>query len=95
MEPTDILTRLGREGVPTQGSAMSAIGFTNPNPSRFGPSAHADYCRNHFHFERTQSNTMRQLEWEGRVQPILPWSKLILRSAGLALLAVILLSILI
>ena len=33
-------------------------------------------------FERQQSLALREMEWEGRVEPLLPWSALILRGMG-------------
>jgi len=35
--------------------------------------AHADYRRDDYIFPRTQSLTMRLMEWEGRLKPIRPW----------------------
>lgn len=34
--------------------------------------AHADYRREDFIFSRTQSLTMREMEWESRLKPIRP-----------------------
>jgi hypothetical protein len=36
--------------------------------------AHADYRREDYMFQRTQSLTMRALEWEGRLKPMRPWA---------------------
>ena len=38
-------------------------------------------------FERQQSLALRNMEWENRVEPLLPWSTLIVRGAGIAILA--------
>jgi hypothetical protein len=35
--------------------------------------AHADYRRDDYIFPRTQSLTMRLLDWEDRLKPIRPW----------------------
>ncbi len=61
---------------------MSAIGIAAPRGNKFAPSAFADYRHAHLFFERQQSQALRALEWEGRVQPLLPWSTLILRGLG-------------
>jgi hypothetical protein len=36
--------------------------------------AHADYRREDYMFQRTQSLTMRALEWESRLKPMRPWA---------------------
>lgn len=38
-------------------------------------------------FAREQSLASRGMEWEGRVRPLLPWSTLILRGLGAAVVA--------
>jgi len=61
---------------------MSALGISVGNVSRprtFVVSAAADVRHEQLFFERQQSMATRNLEWEGRVQPLLPWSALILR----------------
>jgi len=35
--------------------------------------AHADYRREDFVFQRTQSLAMRELEWDKRLKPLKPW----------------------
>ena len=63
---------------------MSAIGI--PGKSPFVMSA-AGYDHKSLFFERQQSQELRGMEWEDRVQPLTPWSTLIARGAGaLALL---------
>jgi hypothetical protein len=37
-------------------------------------SAHADYCRDDFIFQRQQSIEMRAAEWESRLKPLRPWA---------------------
>lgn len=74
---------------------MSAIGFTAPRGKAFAPSAYADWRHDHLVFERQQSVTLRSMEWEGRVKPLLPWSALIARGLGVAILAAAFLAILI
>jgi hypothetical protein len=66
---------------------MSAIGFPAPRGKGFAVSAYADVRHEHLFFERQQSLTMRNMEWENRVQPMTPWSTLIMRGLGLATLA--------
>lgn len=66
---------------------MSAIGFTAPSGKVFVISAYADYRHDHLFFARQQSAALRQLEWEGRLAPLCPWSALMLRAAGVAVLA--------
>jgi hypothetical protein len=74
---------------------MSAIGIAAPRGNKFAPSAFADYRHAHLFFERQQSQALRAMEWEGRVQPLLPWSTLILRRLGAVTLGSIVLLILI
>ena len=74
---------------------MSAIGLRPTMGKGFAISAYADIRHEHLYFERQQSQTLREMEWEGRVAPLTPWSTLILRGAGVAVLASALLTILI
>ncbi len=41
----------------------------------------------HLFFERQQSQALKEMEWEGRVEPLTPWSTLILRGAGVVVVA--------
>jgi hypothetical protein len=64
---------------------MSAIGSAvgnAPNGKVFAISAYADIRHAHLCFERQQSLALRELEWEDRLEPMLPWSALILRGLG-------------
>ncbi|HEX4636992.1 MAG TPA: hypothetical protein VH189_12465 [Rhizomicrobium sp.] len=64
---------------------MSAIGSAvgnAPNGKVFAISAYADTRHAHLCFERQQSLALRELEWEDRLEPMLPWSALILRGLG-------------
>jgi hypothetical protein len=74
---------------------MSAIGMSAPRGKEFAVSAYADVRHGHLFFARQQSLTLRGMEWEGRVQPMLSWSTLIMRGVGVALLATAFLAILI
>ena len=75
---------------------MSALGISADNTARtFAISAYADVRHEHLCFERQQSLAMRELEWEDRIQPPLPWSALILRGLGGAIFAAAVLAILI
>jgi hypothetical protein len=74
---------------------MSAIGLSAPRGKGFTVSAYADVRHEHLFFERQQSLALRNMEWEGRVEPLLPWSSLILRGLGVAVLACAVLAILI
>ena len=65
---------------------MSAIGMSAPRGKGFAISAYAD-IRQGLRFERQQSLAMRSMEWEGRVEPLTPWSTLIMRGTGVAILA--------
>jgi hypothetical protein len=58
-------------------------------------SAYADYRHDHMVFARQQSLTMREMDWEGRVEPLLPWSTLIMRGVGVVIFASAFLAILI
>ena len=73
---------------------MSAIGMSAPR-GKFRMSAYADYRHDHMVFARQQSLTMREMDWEGRVEPLLPWSTLIMRGAGVVIFATAFLAILI
>jgi hypothetical protein len=66
---------------------MSAIGMSRPMGKGFAISAYADIKHEHLVFERQQSHVLRSLEWEGRVEPLTPWSTLILRGTGVVVLA--------
>ena len=66
---------------------MSAIGMPAPRGKGFAISAYADIRHEHLFFERQQSLTLRDMEWENRVQPLVPWSTLLMRWAGVATLA--------
>ena len=67
---------------------MSALGISASNTAKtFAISAYADVRHEQLVFERQQSLAMRNLEWEDRLQPPLPWSALILRFLGLGALA--------
>jgi hypothetical protein len=74
---------------------MSAIGMPRPMGKNFAISAYAEIRHKHLFFERQQSQTLREMEWEGRVAPLTPWSTLIMRGLGVAVLAGALLTILI
>ena len=71
---------------------MSAIGLPAPRGKVFAISAYADVRHEHLFFERQQSLTLRNMEWENRVEPLLPWSTLIVRGVGLATLALVFLA---
>ena len=64
---------------------MSAIGTAagcSPSGKTFAISAYADIRHAHLCFERQQSLALRELEWEDRLEPMLPWSALIMRGLG-------------
>ena len=66
---------------------MSAIGIPAARGKGFAVSAYADVKHEHLFFERQQSLSLRNLEWENRVEPLTPWATLIMRGMGLAVLA--------
>jgi hypothetical protein len=74
---------------------MSAIGISAPCGKGFAVSAYADVRHSHLCFERQQSQALRNMEWEGRIQPLLPWSALIMRGLGVTIFAGAILAILI
>ncbi len=74
---------------------MSAIGLSAPRGKGFAVSAYADIRHEHLVFERQQSLALRELEWEDRIQPLLPWSALIMRGLGWTIFAAAALAILI
>jgi hypothetical protein len=73
---------------------MSAIGMSAPRGKSFALSAYADIGQG-LRFERQQSLKLRSMEWEGRVEPLLPWSALIMRGLGVAIFACAILAIMI
>lgn len=74
---------------------MSAIGSTaGPRGKTFAISAYADFRHEHLRFERQQSLALRDMEWEDRLEPLLPWSTLLLRCIGVVLVACALLAVL-
>ncbi len=66
---------------------MSAIGMSAPRGKGIAISAYADVRHEQLFFERQQSLTLRNMEWEGRIEPMTSWSALILRGLGLVVLA--------
>ena len=77
---------------------MSAIGTAascTPSGKAFAISAYADTRHAHLCFERQQSLALRELEWEDRLEPVLPWSSLIMRGLGGAVVVVAVLAMLI
>ena len=74
---------------------MSAFGISVPRGKGFAVSAHADVRHDHLVFERQQSLALREREWEDRVQPLLPWSALIMRGVGVTIFTAAILAILI
>jgi hypothetical protein len=66
---------------------MSAMGMSAaPRGKGFVISAYADVRHEQLFFERQQSLALRNMEWEGRVRPMLSWSSLIMRGLGVAVL---------
>ncbi|HKD46507.1 MAG TPA: hypothetical protein VKB67_02365 [Rhizomicrobium sp.] len=63
---------------------MSAIGLQNGK--NFVISACADYRHDKLVFMRVQSQQLRELEWEGRLEPLQSWSSLLGRCAAVAVL---------
>jgi hypothetical protein len=77
---------------------MSAIGSAvggTPHGKSFAVSAYADIRHAHLCFERQQSLALRELEWEDRLEPMLPWSALLLRGLGALAAACVVLAVLI
>ena len=75
---------------------MSAIGSAaGPRGKTFAISAYADVRHDHLCFERQQSLALREMEWEGRLEPPLPWSALILRGLCTLLIVCLVLAILV
>lgn len=74
---------------------MSAIGLPRHAGKGFAISAYADIRHEHLRFERQQSQALKSMEWEGRVEPLTPWSTLIMRGFGVAVLASAILAVLI
>ena len=74
---------------------MSAIGMSGPTGKGLAVSAYADTRHGHLCFERQQSLALREREWEDRVQPLLPWTTLIVRGLGVVIFTAAILAILI
>jgi len=66
-----------------------------PRGKGFAISAYADVRHEQLFFERQQSLTLRNMEWEDRVEPLLPWSTLIVRGLGVVIFVAAFLAILI
>ena len=66
-----------------------------PRGKTFAISAYADVRHDHLCFERQQSLTLRDMEWEGRLEPMLPWSALLLRGLGALAIACAVLAMLV
>jgi len=73
---------------------MSAIGISTPRIKGFTPAAFANWGHDRLMFERQQSLSLRQMEWEKRVKPMLPWSVLLARGLGVAVVAAVFLAFL-
>ena len=74
---------------------MSAIGLSAPRGKGFAISAYADVRHEQLFFERQQSLSLRNMEWEGRIRPMTSWSALIMRGLGMAVLASAILAVLV
>lgn len=74
---------------------MSAIGISAPRTKGFAASASADIRHEHLVFERHQSLALREREWESRIQPLLPWSALIMRGLGVTIFTAAILAMMI
>ncbi|MBW8708114.1 MAG: hypothetical protein JF627_02425 [Alphaproteobacteria bacterium] len=61
------------------------MGMSAPRGKEFAISAYADVRHEQLFFERQQSLALRNMEWEGRVEPLLPWSTLIMRGLGVTI----------
>jgi len=74
---------------------MSAIGLSAPRGKGFAISAYADVRHEQLFFERQQSLSLRNMEWEGRIRPMMSWSALIMRGLGVAVLACTILAVMV
>ena len=74
---------------------MSAIGLSAPRGKGFAISAYADVRHEQLFFERQQSLSLRNMEWEGRIRPMTSWSALIVRGLGVAVLACTILAVMV
>jgi hypothetical protein len=74
---------------------MSAIGLSAPRGKGFAISAYADVRHEQLFFERQQSLSLRNMEWEGRIRPMTSWSALIMRGLGAAVLACTILAVMV
>lgn len=73
---------------------MSAAGIVPFTTRARVIGAHADHNRADFVFLRTQSLTLRDLPWEGRIKPMKSWSEIALYSGAVTLGAILLVSLL-
>ena len=74
---------------------MSAVGLSAPRGKGFAISAYADVRHEQLFFERQQSLSLRNMEWEGRIRPMTSWSALIMRGLGVAVLACTILAVMV
>lgn len=72
---------------------MSAIGMPAPRGKGFAISAYAEYRHDHQFFARQQSLQLRAMDWEKGAEPLTPYSTLIMRGVGVAVLVVAFLGI--
>jgi hypothetical protein len=87
--------RYSGEGTLFEALQMSAIGISAPCGKGFAVSAYADIRHEHLVFERQQSLALREREWEDRIQPLLPWSALIMRGLGVTIFVAAILGMLV
>jgi hypothetical protein len=74
---------------------MSSIGMSALRGKGIAISAYADVRHEQLFFERQQSLALRSMEWEGRIEPMMSWSALVLRGLGLTVLGCAILAIVI
>ena len=74
---------------------MSAVGLSAPRGKGLAISAYADVRHEQLFFERQQSLSLRNMEWEGRIRPMTSWSALIMRGLGVAVLACTILAVMV
>ncbi|HTT96743.1 MAG TPA: hypothetical protein VMF58_01725 [Rhizomicrobium sp.] len=61
---------ISKQGRPS--TMAPSIVVSDESPNVIG--AHADFRREDYMFQRTQSLTMRALEWEDRMKPMRHWA---------------------
>jgi hypothetical protein len=71
-EVSEVVITIRQNNKQKTGLAVRSAVLLDDEPKVIG--AHADYRREDYMFQRTQSLAMRELEWDHRLKPMRPWT---------------------